>query len=747
MKKLLPLILLFIILSWLPTLFAGIGKLDPTLGLLARNPEMVALYKTSGSRKSASGWQVDVIITFKGNAGQLRDAGARLICVYNDMAVATVPLHLLESIADLPEVIYVESSQAAQPLLDVSVPAVSVPQVRQQFQLMGKGVIIGIIDSGIDWTHESFRNPDGKTRIKYLLDLNQSGHVYGGRVYTEDEINSALLNMEQINETDVSGHGTHVAGIAVGDGSGSAELGQYAGVAPEADLIIIKATRDNEKGQFETRDQIIALAFIDSVASVLDKPYVANLSFGGNSGAHDGTSSVERFIDGLVGPGKAGKVVITVAGNDGDEDIHGRATLSRTEPFFDMTFQVEPYTPQNGSGNDQIIFDVWYDGSANVSVTLISPSGQSYGTCRVNNIVEKNTDEGSAYMWNSFYDTGQGYKPGVNPFNGDREIYIMISDAVETAAPAEGEWTLRFTGNSGTVDAYLVKATMDVRFVNGNMQTGKISIPGTAKNSITVGAFITKKVWVDMDGNRLTFSNNSRLIGELASFSSPGPTRDGRVKPEITAPGQMIVSARSKDASASSLQSIYYSGSNDYPNAFIMAGGEYGIANGTSFAAPHVAGVVALILQKYPDATALQIREMLINSARVDSRVGSVPNDEWGWGKLDALSAINLKPDEEPPMTYDLIRAYPNPFASITRIQFDLPLVSNAQHTTIKIYNSLGQQVRLLLSESLSAGRHSVYWDGRDDYGYPLATGIYFVKMDSDDFHAIQKIALLGAGK
>jgi len=723
------------------------GGLGPRLERLVREPARTRPERLPGAlRKTAQGWSVDAIITFDGRARDLRRAGARLICVRVDMAVARIPLGRLAEVAEAPGVIYIEGSAVDRAQLDRSVPLVNGLRVRSQLGLTGKGVIVGIIDSGLDLRHSDFRKADGSTRVLALLDLSRNGPVYGGTLYTGEQIDRALAGSTGLEQNDYSGHGTHVTGIAAGDGSESAGYGSYAGMAPEADLVIVKATRDEEGSKFQTSDQILALAFIDSLAGVLDRPYVANLSFGGHLGGHDGSSAAERFIDRLTGRGIPGKAVVTVAGNSRREPIHASTELDGAGPA-EFAFEIAPYRPGSSGEADRVQLDGWYDGGAGIKVTLISPAGTSHGPVVTGSVYEEQTAEGTIYIWNGFYDAGSSYKPGVNPFNGDREFYIEISGDEPDSPPASGEWRVRFTGNRATIDAWLVSSALEASFTSSLSESGLISIPGTAKNAITVGAFISKKTWEYFGGGDqlLTFDPEGQYeIGDLSDFSSPGPARDGRVKPEINAPGQIIASSYSDQAPADNPISIFYN--TTIPNAFVLPDDRYALSTGTSMAAPHVVGVIALILQQYPEASATQIREMLIQSAQADGAVGPVPNDDWGWGKLDAYRALQLSPGVEPPAQYRLLQPYPNPFTSVTAIEFELPVTSSVPATRIQIYNILGQRVRTLLNQAKSPSRHRVFWDGRDDLGYPLASGIYFIQLQSGSYRARSKVLHLAPG-
>jgi subtilisin family serine protease len=723
--------------------FSNVNKIGPRLGRLSLSPQ----YKQQYLKKRSSQY-ISTIITFDGNPVELSKAGAKIVTVVGNIAVAKVPAPLLETVANLSSVIYMESSVADRPYLDKSIPLIRANDVRQNLGYTGAGVLIGIIDSGIDWQHADFCKPDGTTRIVSLLDLSIPGPQYGGTVYDDNAINNALMGGGMIPHQDKSGHGTHVAGIAAGDGSSNSALGPLAGVAPDAELIIVKATRDEFGSEFQTADQIVALNFVDSVAAALGKPYVANMSFGGHYGAHDGTSPVERTINRLVGQGIPGKAVVTVVGNDRDESIHATAILSGSQTVDEITFLIDNYSALFGPGNDKIQLDGWYSGNNNVSVTLTSPSGQSVGPINKGEFKEQNTTDGSVYIWNGLYESGDWLVPGLNPFNGDNEFFIQISDEQATRKPAEGTWTLRLSGTGGTIDLYKNSATMPAKFVNGDAEIGKISIPGTAANAITTAAFVSKRQWKDADGNNLTMDPDGELqIGGIADFSSPGPTRnpdETGVKPDIVAPGQIIAASLSQNAMPWELASIFTSNSPEYPNAFLLSDNTHALTGGTSMAAPHVAGSVALLFEKHPNASAIQVKNMLIESTKKDGHVGDVPNENWGWGKLDTYAALLTIPGEEAPTSYNLLHAYPNPFSSNTTIEFEIPKTDNIEETTIRVFNILGQKVRELFSETAAAHKNKVYWDGRDQMGYTITSGVYIIEFNSGSHREVKKIAFIG---
>jgi len=586
--------------------------------------------------------KVPVLIKYSGTRQQLTQAGALVQAQIGNIFSAQVTPASLRHLLNDEQVEFVQGEIYHQNLCDVSTREIKAITARNQYRVSGKGVLIGIIDTGIDWRHEDFRNPDGTTRIKYILDFSVPGDlngdqipdgpdVYGGTLYTESQINQALQGLVEIKSLDRVGHGSHVAGIAAGNGLGTdnnVPAGTYTGVAPEADLIIVKASLRDTEG-YQPVNLVNSMAFIDSIASLLGQPYVINLSIGGQEGPHDGTNLEELAVDNLTGPGKPGKVAFIAAGNDGDSEIHVAGELSSAQSSKVVTFNIPKYTPQAQAKNDYVLFDIWYDAAANISITLTSPGGKTFGPVNAFGVVGDDTNEGALYIENALH--------GPSQQNGDKEILLQIYDYTAEKPPAQGKWTLTFRGTYGTFHLWMYANECQAKITSGVDESHLISIPGTAKQAITVGSYVTKKSWTDYYGSSWQYP---WTISALSTYSSPGPTRDERQKPDLVAPGQEIAATFSRDASPASEQSVFAPPEGQKEKLFIMPDGKHGLLHGTSMAAPHGTGTAALLLELNPNLDASQIKEILINSARQDPFTGSVPNYQFGHGKLDVQAAL-----------------------------------------------------------------------------------------------------------
>ena len=372
----LPALILSCLLLMAPNLAIGqSNRLDPVLKRLTAIGRDTALPTGSFAKIVGEGRAVDVFIVTSGTASSFGTPGVVVKSARGSMAVASVPVSALEDLASEPQVVSIHAAKTWYPLLDESVPETGADVTRSSYEVSGKGVIIGVIDTGIDWEHLDFRRSDDatKTRIQYMWDMSDptgpppSGEfaTSGGTEYTAADINAALAGNGTVNATDPVGHGTHVAGIAAGNGGG----GQYVGVAPDADLIVVKASRDDGQS-FSSADVVTAIEYLDARAESLGKPYVANLSLGGQQGPHDGGSAEAVALDEIFGQGNTGKVAVVAAGNEGTDGIHTSGTLNPVR----VVDEERTFTATSGT---VVRIDIWTDvnpaNQNSVFITMVGP--------------------------------------------------------------------------------------------------------------------------------------------------------------------------------------------------------------------------------------------------------------------------------------------------------------------------------------------------------------------------------------
>jgi len=367
----------------------------------------------------------------------------------------------------------------------------------------------------------------------------------------------------------------------------------------------------------------------------LGKPAVINISQGDNLGPHDGSSLLEIGIDNFLNT--QGRAIVKSAGNAGNDKIHASGTVTQGN-----TIEVPFVAPSDDSADDLIT--IWYEGTDSVSVSIRSPAGGSQDATAFVSLGNTQTES----LTNG--NTVEIVSSHTNPLNGARNVFIRIGRG-SSGNIEQGTWHILLRGDSitsGRFDSWIERGLVIPQFgspfVDDSMT---ISIPGTANNLITVGAYTTKNSWTDVGNDSHSIPYD---IGAITYFSSLGPTRDGRNKPDLCAPGQVIGSSLSVYADPG-FRNFFSNGSHDDG---ILRDGVHVVAQGTSMAAPHVTGVVALLLQKFPNITADEIKQRLASFAKTDSFTSTdqfagnrdFPNGNpgveniWGAGKLDAKRSI-----------------------------------------------------------------------------------------------------------
>ena len=533
--------------------------------------------------------------------------------VAGPVAVLHVQTGKLSSVRPLSFLSTVQRSHALSVYLDKSVPDIGANTVWRTIMdpydrnVTGAGIIIGFVDTGIDIVHPDFTFPNGTTKILYVWDQTSRGRPPLGFGYGY-ECASADIQDRTCPEVDTFGHGTHVAGIAASSGQAP---GKYAGVAPDARIIFVKSGQEVCNGgswNFYDSQILDGINYIVKKAAQLKMRAVISLSLGGNIGGHDGTAPLEVGLDAFV---RSGTPIAVAAGNAARDNAHVRGHLSQGR---NVTVNVQIRSATVG-----LQIDIWHSNQDRFDATLTAPDGETYSIP---------TPLG-----------GMMTKYGnittlVNTSVLGRELYMEVNSSDPLASEV---WKVTLKADevteTGVWDAWVDTSTCaypGAFFLPGDgyeIDTNDtIGIPGTARFVVTVGAYVTKASWVGMDGE--THGRNDLPIGGIASFSSLGPTRDGRVKPDIVAPGVVVTSARS---------SAIAEGVGD-PDAF------HRVLAGTSMATPHVAGIIALMLQYEPDLQATAALQILRETARLDAFTGLIPmgSPVWGFGKVDSRTATGF---------------------------------------------------------------------------------------------------------
>jgi subtilisin family serine protease len=566
-------------------------------------------------------------------------AGAQLRGRAGDIVSLAVPLSALEAVAARPEVRWLRAARSFTLMNDISTgdPHTQARLQNSTFGATGAGVIVAVVDTGIDYTNLDMQHLDGTTRVLGIWDQTITDPAHPpppgfafGAWYSQADINSVLALGTELLTQDGHGHGTHVAGTAAGNGSDTGNgipAGTFAGMAPEADLLIVRVF-DNSGTWCDNCDLVAAVQFIDQFAQAVGEPWVGNMSLGDDlGGAHDGTSADELAIDAVVGPGRPGAQLAVAAGNSGrtSQHFHWEGTLAAGQTFSN-SFTLPTTNPASGADNDFVWIDAWYDGADSATVEVVTPGAATVSVPQGGDSGIVCTTSGAVHV---------DATNSADPENGDSQVFIEISDSSACSPavpPATGSWTVRIVtdavgpGGGGPFDlwnAATARGRAWVDFATFQLATS-VSVPGTARNAITAGSYVSKNTWTNGDGGA---SIGSGTVAALSNFSGIGPTRDDRIKPDITAPGQTVGSSLSIKRAPT-----VFSQNRERDNR------HWGIS-GTSMATPHVAGAIALLFDIDPTLDGAQVRAALQRSAQADVQTGALPNNRFGYGKLKALDA------------------------------------------------------------------------------------------------------------
>lgn len=556
--------------------------LDATPEERARSQEL-----ETGYLPAEQAWEL--IVKYSGSLDAVRELGIRVEEMRNEYAILTVPESLIDVVSALPQIEYVEKPKRLFCAIARAKSASCInPLQEQPFGLTGRDVLVAVLDSGIDYYLDDFRNPDGSTRIAALWDQTLD------RVFTPEEINAALDTgsrsqaRELLPSFDASGHGTAVAGIAAGNGRGSG--GAYRGVAYEAGLLVVKLKTAMAGGFPRTTELMRAANFAVTKAVELGKPLAINISFGNTYGSHDGTSLLETFLNDI---GNYGRTTIVVgSGNEGAAAGHTSGRLRTGTPGSagqgireqeQVELSVAPY--ETG-----LSVQLWKSYVDEFRIRLRTPSGQMLGPLQSQLGPQR-------FRYRDMQILVYYGKP--NPYSQAQEIYF---DFIPSANYIEsGIWSfflepVRIV--TGNYDFWLPSAGIlntSTGFLLPSPDT-TLTIPSAAAKVITVGAY------------------NSDYQS-YADFSGRGFTRmTNQVKPDLVAPGVGVMAPRS--------------------------GGGYEAVTGTSFAAPIVAGSVALLMQwgivdgNDPFLYGEKAKAYLRRGARQLPGFSEYPNPLLGYGTL-----------------------------------------------------------------------------------------------------------------
>ncbi len=541
----------------------------------------------------------DIIVKYHGDLLQVLGEGIQAELLMGNYAILTVPESRLNSISQLSEVEYIEKPKRLYFALNQGKRASCIPEVQVESPyLKGEGVIVGIIDSGIDYFHNDFRKEDGSTRILALWDQtvapdpekgwNPPQGSYLGTEFTKEKINQALEEKtraaayEIVPSRDLSGHGTAVAGIAAGNGRES--RGTYRGVAPESSLLVVKLGNPGPNSFPKTTELMRALNYVIKKALELEMPVSINLSFGNTYGSHTGTSLIETYINNISNIWK--NVICIGSGNEGAAGGHVGGKLTRRR---DVELVVSPY-------EDAFSVQIWKNYTDEIGIMVIAPNGEELAITKNISLPFRASLLGVELLI---------YYGEPSPYSGDQEIYIdfLPKDQYITS----GIWKIRLEPVQIVEGSYRLYLPSENSLQTGTrflLPTSDMSftIPSTAANAITVGAY-------------------NSLYESYADFSGRGYVgMEGMSKPDLVAPGVNIMSTKSQ--------------------------GRYESVTGTSFATPFVTGGAALLMEwgivrgNDPFLYGEKVKAYLRKGARPLPGFTEYPNPQVGYGAMCLASSL-----------------------------------------------------------------------------------------------------------
>lgn len=531
----------------------------------------------------------ELIVKYHGDLSPLTKEGIQVVELMNEYAVLTVPESLIEYLANVVEIEYIEKPKRLFFSVNQGKAASCITGVQNaRYDLFGDGIIVAMLDSGVDYTHPDFRNEDGSSRILALWDQTISGNPPRGYLigteYTKAQIDEALKEYDAgrgralVPSVDTSGHGTRVLGIAAGNGRAS--NGRYRGVASRSPILVVKLGVPRAENFPRTTELMQGLDYCLRKAIEFALPVAVNISFGNTYGAHNGTSLLETYISDMANIWKS--VISIGTGNEGYAAGHTGGTMEEGREI-EIPLAVGEY---EAALNVQI----WKSYLDEADIMLTSPGGRRAGPIQSILGPQRFVMENTEILL---------YYGEPTPYSSSQEIYIEFlpkGDYIDS-----GIWTFTLIPGrirDGEYHLWLPSSAA----VNGATRflyptpVGTLTIPSTARKIIAVGAY------------------NSRTM-TYADFSGRGTERgESFRKPDLAAPGVDIMTT--------------------------APGGGYAPATGTSFATPFVTGAAALLMEwgitdgNDPFLYGEKVKAYLQKGARPLPAFSEYPNPQIGWGTL-----------------------------------------------------------------------------------------------------------------
>lgn len=592
--------------------------------------------------RSADSYKAFITVQSTHVIDALCNMGVKVLGVFDGFVMAEIPVNRVQRVASIGGVRQVSLAQPLRLCNDSARYLSNVFPVHQSgdlpVSLLGEGVIVGVIDTGIDFNHINFLDDNGRSRICAVYIPEDSsgispvvcGRTLPGSCYETREQISGLMA-----DCFTSSHGTHTTGTAAG---GYHDNGWH-GVATKCDIVACGMPED----ALTDVNVACAVSYIFDYAARAGKPCVINMSIGSNDGPNDGTSFLCRVFEALTGPGR---ICVLSAGNDGNAPVCFHASLSVPEDTVTTLLR-----NQWGGMQRNGYVSMWSDGPQAHRTRVVVINRQTgaieYASPMMDILpadsvftLSSETDHDFAQFYTgdlvfaSAVDNGSD-DWGLQPGNGRFHSYWVYDVTSVAAGHLLG---LQYVAESPTMlSGWCTKSayfyTFGLEGITGGITAGSISDLATTDSVISVGAYCSRTSYVDVSGEQHVLSSNP--IGEIAAFSSFGPDERGIARPDVCAPGCVLISSANRfnqETDESSYFTPVIIDGTSYP---------YYANQGTSMSAPVVTGTVAMMLEVNPSLGVADVREVLKRSSTRDVYVESGDLSRWGYGKLNAAAAID----------------------------------------------------------------------------------------------------------
>lgn len=669
------------------------------------------------------------------NEKSITQLGAYIGTKAGNIWTVQVPISQLQKFIAITQIDYIQLDEPIASNLDAAIKSARADSVQNGINLplaySGKGVVVGIIDAGFDYTHPTFYDTSGNNlRIKRVWEQHNDGTPPIGYNYG-NEISDNATMLAKGFEVNSFSHGTHVGGIAAGSGYGTNK--KYRGLAYESDLVIVGIKPEKTEWKTSGMASILdGMNYIYNYAKSVNKPAVVNLSWGNSIGPNDGSSLFSQACNNMVGEGK---IFVLSAGNNGDENIHIQKTFTNTDTAL-HSFVTFPTI--NGEKRNWI--DVWGEVGKQFCLKISLYNGSTVSSATTDICLNNNTLD--TFLIGSKNDTCfLTITAKAADYNGKPHILVDVfsktADRFCVSLFAQSGLVNMWQGFVNDYNGYYGEFTAGGfpwgTAGNSNYTLGEMA---STQSAITVAAYASKITFKNLAGSNQSYSGYA-FPGQITPFSSKGPTVDGRIKPDIAAPGMTIASA------VNSFDVSYLLGGSNYAQSvakFTFAKNNreyyYAEASGTSMSSPMVAGIVALLLQANPKLTPALIKNIIFKTAITDIYTKQpVDSSRWGAGKINAYAAIKRTIATigvtEQKFTQTQINLFPNPTSGSFQLYCEATQNNDLQVTITDIMGKTIQQHNWIAS----AANNTLTIDlGNEN------KGVYFVNISNGFSTEVRKV-------